>query len=352
MRPKIDRRIQPIPVLSFLIISMALCPAVDLARAGGWEYEVGLKCTYDNNILNYSDADIDLYDSIGSTTGGQFGIESKDDFIFSPSLGIKYKSSLLGHTFQTGFVSIYNFNVKNDLCRYYSGTIWVREYLRKGAYLQAKLKYIPEYYYRNLQAYDAAYREAVFSKLGADLTLNLDLAKKIASKAYLAYEQKDFSRFFDERDLKTYRFGIELIYRFSGRLRAVGGYEFSISKSEGRNSEVYRRDTSYDQFSFWGGTRLAMDGISGKRLLISPRLGYRHALYQTAKLTWEDRFRFGRKDTRLRASLDLRQTLGDRIDLLFGAAVSSNEADLPANDVKRFLDYTSFTINIGFDYSF
>jgi len=331
---------------------MALCLAADWARAGDWEYEIGLKCTYDDNILNYSDADLDLYDSIGSTPAGKFGIDSKDDFIFSPSFGIKYKSRLLGHTFQAGFSSIYNFNVKNDLCRYFSGTIWVREYLRKGTYLQAGLKYIPEYHYRNLLAYDGAYREAEFSKLGADLTLYSVLAKRIAGRAYLGHERKDFGRFFDERDLKTYRFGFELNYRFSGRGRAVGGYEFSISKSEGRGSEAYRRDTSYDMFSFWGGLRFAADGISGKRLLVSPRLGYRLALYQTAKMTWEDRFRFGRKDTRLRASLDLRQTISNRFDVLLGAAVNSNDADLPAKDVKRFLDYSSFTINIGFDYSF
>ncbi len=352
MKPDIERSFARFSVLPILIIFTMLSFAPGPVSASKWEFDIGLKCTYDDNVLNYSEADLDLFDSIGAAPGGRFGIESKDDFIFSPSFRMIYKSELLGHTFQAGFNSVYNFNIKNDKRRYYSGGIWAREYLRKGTYIQASINYLPDYYYRNLQTYDGDYKEAEFAKIGADLTLYSILMKKITGKAYLGYERKNFNDSFNERDLHIYCFGFELGYRFTNANRLIGGYEFTAAKSRGRNSEAYRRDTSYDMFSFWGGARLTAHGLSGKRLLVSPKLGYRLALYQTEKLTQEDRFRFGREDTRLRAGLDLRQTLNHRTELLIGAGISSNESDLPASDAKRFLDYSSFTINIGFDYSF
>lgn len=335
----------------FLVIVISVFAAQNLS-ATPWEFTFGLRGIYDDNLLNYSDADLDLFDSLGSVSGGQFGIESKDDFIFNPSLDIKYKSKLFGHSFHAGLSPNYYFNIKNEKRRYFSGTIWAREYLRKGVYIQAGIDYLPHFYYRNLLAYDGFYHEANFQKIGASLLLNVTLKKRHTLTPYFKYEYKNFTDRFDERDSRAFRFGIDAAYALSRRLSALGGYEFAISRSRGRNNDDYRRDTSFDLFSFTGGIRITTSGISARPLTITPRLSYRIALYQTDKLTAEDRFRFGRKDVRLNASLFVRQRMGSRTSLVMGLSWLSNDADLPAADAKKYLDFTSFRVNIGFDYSF
>jgi len=322
------------------------------AKSQSWEFSFGLGAGYDDNVLNYSDADLDQFDSTAIDSSGKFGIESKDDFILSPHAEIVYKTSALQHALHIGLDVGYNIFTKNDVKNYGNFGLWFREYLRKGAYFQFSVGYVPDYYYRNLFVTTGEYAKAHYKKMGFGAKFLAPLYKGLDGSISYRYENRDFNELFNERDLKSNNFNAELIYQPKRSYKIWSGYEYTVAHSSGRDNALDRRDVSYDAFLFWLGSRLYFNGFNDKKMNIGAVISYKNTLFQTDKLTSEDRFRFGRKDNRWSVTISANHDLNKRASVGFLINRVDNSADLPASDLKPYLDFGSTSAKIVFDYSF
>jgi hypothetical protein len=334
--------------LFFMIIPRS---AVD-AKRPVWDFNFSLGAGYDDNVLNYSDADLDQFDSLAADSSAKFAIDSKDDYIISPRAEIILKTKALKHSLHIGFNAGYNIFSKNDIKNYGSFGFWFREYLNKKAYCQLSGSYIPNYYYRNLFLSAGKYEKAHYDKFGLGAKFLTAIYRGFSGSVSYRYENRDFNRIFDERDLKTNNFSSELIYRSKQSFKCWGGYEFSIARAAGRNDFTDRRDVSYDAFLFWVGSRLYFKGINDKNMNAGAMVSYKNTLFQTDKLTHEDRYRFGRKDDRWSITISVNHDLNKKATIGLLVNHVNNSVDLPAVDLKPFLDYNSTSAKIVFDYSF
>jgi hypothetical protein len=327
-------------------------PEQAYAKNRSWEFNFGLGAGYDDNVLNYSDADLDQFDSTTVDSSGQFGIESKDDFILSPHAGIVYKTKAINHALHIGLDAGYNVFTKNEVKDYGNFGLWFREYLRKEAYLQFSATYTPDYYYRNLFLNSGEYAKAQYDKIGLGAKVMSTVAKGITGSLSYRYENRNFNDLFNERDLKSNNFNAELIYQPKRSYKIWGGYEYTIARGSGRDNSLDRRDVSYDSFLFWLGSRLYLNGLSNKKINVGATASYKNTLFQTDKLTAEDRYRFGRKDNRWSVTISANHDLNKRASVGFLVNRVDNTADLPATDLKPYLDFGSTSAKIVFDYSF
>jgi hypothetical protein len=333
-------------------IFLFTAPGYAYAKNQSWDFNFGLGAGYDDNVLNYSDADLDQFDSTTLDSSGQFGIESKDDFILSPHAEIVYKTKAINHALHIGLDAGYNIFTKNDVKNYGNFGLWFREYLRKEAYLQLSAAYIPDYYYRNLFINSGEYAKAKYDKIGLGAKLITTIVKGITGSISYRYENRNFNDLFNERDLKSNNFNAELIYQPKHFYKIWGGYEFTIAHSPGRDNTLDRRDVSYDSFLFWLGSRLYFKGLSEKKMNVGAVVSYKNTLFQTDKLTEQDRYRFGRKDNRWSVTISANHDLNKRASIGFLVNRVDNSADLPATDLKPYLDFGSTSAKIVFDYSF
>lgn len=334
--------------------ALVLCTmvSVPLYAKNAWAYNFNLGAGYDDNVLNYSDADLDLFDSTAADSSGKFGIDSKDDFIISPKAEITYKTKMFKHSFHIGLDAGYNIFTKNDVKNYGSLGVWFKEYLRKGTYLQVFSSYIPDYYYRNLYATGIGYRKAHYGKLGFGAKLLASIYQSLDGSVAYRYDNRDFNSTFDERDLKASNFNFELIFRPDKSYKLWGGYEFTLARGAGCDNIIDRRDVSYDSFLFWFGSRIYLTGLHKKAMNLGAMVSYRNTLFQTNKLTQEDRYRFGRKDNRWSVTLSANHDLSKKSSVGLQVNRIDNNADLPASDLKPYLDFGSTSAKIIFDYSF
>jgi len=182
------------------LILIIITSAPVITEANSFNYSLSFKTIYDDNILNYSDADLDQMDD-SSATPNKFGIESKDDYIFSPELEMIYKTRLGGHSTHFGLKGTYYYYKENDIKRYYKIKLFIRRYINKNVFVQSSASYLPDYYYRNSYSSTEGYQEARFDKITFDIKLSAKLLKKISGNLYYIYSRKDFIPLFDERDI-------------------------------------------------------------------------------------------------------------------------------------------------------
>lgn len=334
------------------VIFSTLLPAAVYAKNPTWDFNMSLGAGYDDNVLNYSDADLDQFDSTTIDSSGKFGIDSKDDFIISPKAGIILKTKALKHSLHIGLDVGYNIFIKNDIKNYGSFDVWFREYLSKSAYFQLTGSYIPDYYYRNLFVTGGIYEKAKYDKLGLGAKFLTRIYKGLNGSASYRYENRNFNQVFDERDLKTSNFNVELIYQPIRLYKFWGGYEFAIARGAGRDNVSDRRDVSYDSFLFWLGSRVYLTGLNRKAMNFGAVVSFKNTLFQTDKLTLEDRYRFARKDDRWSITFSANHDLTKKAVIGLRVNYINNSVDLPASDLKPYLDFSSTSAKIVFDYSF
>ena len=76
-----------------------------------------LDITYDDNVINYSDDDLDLYS--GDPGASKFAIDSEDDFVFIPDIRIRIAGNFIkGHTAWLEPNFRYYYYARNDLLIY------------------------------------------------------------------------------------------------------------------------------------------------------------------------------------------------------------------------------------------
>jgi len=333
------------------LILIIITSASVITEAHSIDYSLSFKTIYNDNILNYSDADLDQMDD-PSAPANKFGIPSKDDYIFSPELEIIYKTRLAGHSAHFGLKGTYYYYKKNDIKRYYKVKLFIRRYFNRNVYIQSSASYLPDYYYRNSYSSTEGYQEARFDKISGDVKLSIKLLKKIRSNLYYIYSRKNFIPLFDERDITSHDFKVETIYRPNRLWKNWGSYTFRTAASAGADDPDYRRDTSYDSFLFTLGSRFYLKGLKGLGFELAGRVNYKIVYFQTEKITSEDRYRLGRQDNRWSFNLSAKHKITSKLDIGFNFNRVVKKTDLPAEDLKEFLEYSSNSFYFVLGYVF
>ena len=297
-------------------------------HAGGFNINVEVQGGYDDNVLDYSDPDLDLITD-PTAPNNKIGIKSKDDYIITPSLDITYKTYFAGHSLHLGMVNSYAYYNENDIKRYYRFQGYFRRYFARGIYFQGSLAYLPNYYYRNSYSLLNAYEKAEFDKLIFEGKLSVQLTNKIQANAFYGYSNKDFTPHFDDRDIYQHEITGQLVYRPNHLWKGWASYGFSRAIGAGKDKPEYPRDTSFDMNSFVIGSRFYLHGINRRSWQLAGYAALDQVFFQTEKLTDEDKYRLGRKDHRWYIALMTEHSVDRNLSVGFEFKRMVKYVDLP-----------------------
>ncbi|MBD3168649.1 MAG: hypothetical protein GF307_04145 [candidate division Zixibacteria bacterium] len=314
------------------------------------ELNARMDITYDDNVVNYSDSDLDLYDSGGKDQ--KFEIESKDDIILTPRANFTMIRNRQGglKCYLDGLI-IFHFYSQNDIKNYqYYRLRFTREISRQlEAYVQ--VAYIPDYYYRNQWDPDVnEYFEAEFSKFYLYGGIDIEPFSHLTVSTDINYDTKKFNDRFDHLDSRKLVFEFMAVERFSYFYKAWGQYRFGYNRAEGEDDpDPDKKDTSYDLIGFTFGSRFYLSKITEDVIQVAVTVSYDRLLYQTAKVN--DIYRFGRKDNNYEFSIAPRYYYKNwrfEIEYLYQA----KRTDIGAgDDIKELLEYDSNEIKLSVRYS-
>ncbi len=148
---------------------------------------------YDDNVLSLSDREIARFESDPVyAQSDRFKIESVDDFIFAPDLGLAFHRSPKGGRETSLGASLRAYQYFTDSVKsYQSYGVWLRQELNRsrahGTVLSAGFTQTPSYYLRELLDDDESVAAMAFVRNSLDYDLNqgyLEISQEIASRTF------------------------------------------------------------------------------------------------------------------------------------------------------------------------
>jgi hypothetical protein len=267
--------------------------------------DASLSISYDDNIIRYSDPDLDLLSN--DLRPAKFAIESKQDWIVTPRIRPRLQGTLMGSRpawLELGY-NYYGY-VKNDVRRYSRFSAEIGQYFSAKGYAQLGFSYIPDYYYRNLfigadTAYDAPYLPANFSKSAFGAEVGYNLTRSLKLDVGYDYQHKSFDDLFSFRDLNLNGFGADAIWKALRRLKlwSFFDYEFARTKAFDLPDTSTTPDYSYNAWDLTFGARHYSALWPKLRPELVATFQFRRIEYQTNKLPdirGNNLYLFGRAD--------------------------------------------------------
>ncbi len=260
--------------------------------------DTSLDIKYHDNIINYSDDDLDLYD-VGEQES-KFSIKSKDDWILVPRIEPSIKGRFLGrHQAWLKFNYRYYFYSQNDIRRYQRFGLSGRHYIAKSVYAEIEYAYIPEYYYRNQYVTDdtgnSSYIEANFSKHYLKFEYGMNLIPTLKADLSYRYQKKTFNPELSERDLSVNGIRLDGIWKMSKKYKFWSYYGFERAEAHGADiADLDVNDVSYDAWDITFGGRYYSRLFGKYKPEFVSTFKFRQIRYQTIK--YVDAYRFGRQD--------------------------------------------------------
>ena len=311
-------------------------------------FDARLDITYDDNIINYSDDDLDLY--TGGTKDSKFAIESKDDWIITPRLSARIKGKLIkDHTAWLEPSFNYYYYARNEVRRYSRLGLVGRHYIMRSAYAEIEYAYIPDYYYRNEYFRDPAdsnrYLEASFSKHYLKFEVGKDLTPDLKGDVSYRYQHKTFNKEFSERDLSVNGLRLDGIWKATDWIKLWTYYGFERAKAKGAdNPDLDVIDVSYDAWDITFGARYYASFMTKIKPEFVSTFKYRQIRYQTIK--YGDIYRFGREDSNYYFRLGAACRLPAKVRFEIDYNLVSKRASVDDPDIQNLLDYNSNSIGI------
>jgi hypothetical protein len=295
-------------ILSLILVSFFASPAsakkkTKVKPTKYLTFDVSLGIIYDDNIIRYSEADLDLFsaDSIPS----KFSIESKSDWILTPQVRARLQNKLFGNQFSSITLGYDYFGyVRNDIRRYSRFSIAARQdFLSKG-YVQLTFGYVPDYYYRNLfYLHDPLggdlYMPAKFNKNSVLAEIGYDITKTIKADIGYQFVDKSYNREFTYRNLSLNGFNINGVWRPLNILKFWGGYDFENANTDGANMPDSVLDLSYDSWGILFGVRHYASFMPNLKPEFYATFQLQHIAYQSNRppdLRGRHIFQYGRTD--------------------------------------------------------
>lgn len=307
-----------------------------------------LDIAYDDNIINYSDADLDLY--AGGANESKFAIKSKDDWIITPEIEARLKGRFIGgHTAWLEPSFRYYYYDKNDIRRYSRLGAIGRQYFMPGGYFEAEYAFIPDYYYRNEFYRDPSgndrYLKASFFKHYLKLEAGKDLTPKLKGDVSYRFQHKTFNKAFSERDLSVNGLRVDGIWQAKSWVKFWAYYGLERAKAKGAdNPDLNVKDVSYDAWDITFGIRHYARFLRKIRPEFVSTFEFRQIRYQTIKYT--DIYRFGREDNNYYFRIGVAGRLPAKVRIEFNYNLASKRTNIEDPAVKGLLNYDSNTVSM------
>ncbi len=310
-------------------------------------FDASIRTTYDENIIRYSDADLDLYDADAGTE--KFDIESQDDWIIKSQIETRLKGNFIAdHSAWIGLRYNYYFYVNNDIRRFQKFGVFARHYFRPGGYLEAEYSRIPDYYYRNqyISPLDT-YVKANFSKNYFKLEMGLDLSKSLKADISYRFQSKTYNPEVSERDLTANGFRLDGIWKASKKVKFWAYYGFESANAAGADLlDLDTKDVSYDGWDITIRARYYSCLHRKMRPEFFSTIQIREIIFRTTK--YRDEYRFDREDHnfRIRVGTALRIFYDVRFDIYY--TYQQKRVDLPIQALESALEYQASSVSFGF----
>ncbi len=303
--------------------------------------DVRLELTYDDNIINYSDADLDLYSD--DARPDKFLIESEDDWIITSRIESRFKGKFISG--RTAWLDL-NFNnyfyVKNEVRRYQKYGLSGRQYFMRGGYAEIEYSYIPDYYYRNL--YNGSYIAASFSKQFLKAEVGLNLLPSLKGDISYRFQSKTFNEEVRERDLTVNGVRLDGIWTASKEFKfwVFYGLERAIARgADDPDPDI--KDVSYDSWELTLGSRHYSPYLRKLKPQLVLSFQYKEIKFQTNK--YRDEYRFLRRDSNYEFRIGTAWQLPFTVGLDIDYKLQAKRTDLHYPSVKSLLEYDSNSIS-------
>jgi hypothetical protein len=310
-------------------------------------FNASLDIIYDDNIINYSDDDLDLY--AGGASESKFAIESKDDWIFTPDIEARIKGKFIGgHTAWLEPSFSYYYYARNDIRRYSKLGLAGRHYFIRSGYVEAEYSFIPDYYYRNEFYRDPAgndkYIEASFFKHYLKLEVGKDLTPTIKGDVSYRFQHKTFNKAFSERDLTVNGLRLDGIWRPIEWIKFWAYYGLERAEAKGAdNPDLNVKDVSYDAWDITFGARYYAQFLRKIRPEFVSTFEYRQIRYQTIK--YVDVYRFGREDSNYYFKIGVAGKMPFRIRAEIDYNLAAKRASVEDPAARGLLEYDSNSVS-------
>lgn len=348
--PRFLKKINSLAVLGLILVLFAWSPACAQKEKKPAKprkqqilfFDVRLELTYDDNIINYSDADLDLY--VDDARPDKFAIVSKDDWLITSRLKMRLKGKFISG--RTAWIDL-NFNnyfySRNKVRRYQKYGLSVRQYFKRGGYTEIEYSFIPDYYYRN-QFYEGTYIEASFSKHFLKAEVGLDLLPSLKGDISYRFQSKSFNKEVRERDLTINGVRLDGIWRASKKFKFWAYYGLERATARGADDpDPDIRDVSYDAWGLTLGSRHYSPYLRKLKPQLVVSFQYREIKFQTIK--YRDEYRFNRRDSNYEFRIGTAWQLPFTIGLDIDYKLQAKRSDLFYPSAKSLLEYDSNSIS-------
>lgn len=217
-------------------------PARAAAPAGlRLRWVAGLEIIYDDNVLRYSEADLDGF--LGGTgEPGQYRLRSTDDLILSPSLELELRHRLLpwGDTRWRARAKRWGY-LWNPIKTNSNLAFFVRQDLSAGRSVELSYAYSPEQYIRQLTdrapftpAEDlAVWEDFRYTRNGFQLIWRERLARPLSARLTVERVLRYYNRPFLENDITAWGLRGSLAWSVAPRLTLTGDYGWEDDAARG-----------------------------------------------------------------------------------------------------------------------
>ena len=308
-----------------------------------------LELAYDDNVINYSDADLDLYGD--NARPDKFAIESKDDWIITSRLAARLKGNFIsGRTAWLDLRFNYYHYARNEVRRYQLYGLTARQYFMKGGYGEISYSYLPEYYYRN-EYYQGSYIKADFSKHYLKAEVGADILPSLKGDVSYRLQRKFFNPQFRERNLTVHGVRLDGIWRAIPIFKFWTYYGFERALARGADDpDPDVKDVSYDAWDLTLGVRHYSPFLGELRPELVATFQYRIIKFQTIKI--RDIYRFNRRDTNYELRLGTSWHLPFKVRLDIDYYLQAKRVSLQESSVEGLLEYDSNLVSFELNREF
>ena len=346
--------------ISWIIILTLASPAY--AEKNRILLGIGLESAYDDNILQYSNDQIALFES--GTRPTRFSIESTDDAVFQPNVSLAYENDRGrrgGRTIRARVTG--TFHSRNGTADNRAMSLSWREEFGRNHALTLSAYRLPRFYLRQLFDEDAIvpypglskYRRAEFGLTIASAAWRERLTRQSRLNFTYSFERRDYNADFSERTSDTHEGGLGFDWnnRKSGAgFGLSGGYRSSNAKADdGDGVPLDDPDVSYKGVVLGAGGKVEL--AHGRVGRLTGETDYEYRTRDYASNRPSDTSHYQRNDHLHDADVALRLALPGRWSVRAFYRYEANRASFasaagPASDPAS---YTQNQVGVDVDWS-
>ncbi len=328
-----SRAIFLLGLLTLLLHGLAQAQTVEDAR---WRPTGGLALRYEDNVFALSDKNQDSF----KTSPQSFpGVESLDDFVWVPSVGVTYRTMDREHPSYLSLGVSGNFYVANSKKSFETLRGGFRQDLAAGAHVSLGYTFIPRFFLGERVVSSTATEAEMVQLHQLVLTLDRDFTPSLNGWVEGRYTVWNFNAAFDALDTAISSGGIGATYKFNRYFMLGSGYLFDTASARGGEINGTPRDISF----------IAHTGFVSPTVKISRptilRLRYSFQYTRFTTDLFQDSDNFGRRVRSHSVSIGLNYKLTPQIsaNLSYDRVIKDSNRD--------FSNYTQNRYLVGMTYS-